>query len=612
MQSTSARQLAFVLFSLIECLHRRAKSGLSEPARRPRRFWSALLALLLMMAAGRLQAQPLLLTELPTGSLGTWADLLVEDGPPLSLQEAQAGQREGLFHKGKRPVLTYGIGARPLWVHLELLNPSAKSLPMRLVAGTAWIDRLDVFLVHDNQVSASWQTGDESPNPNGLIPAVGFTFDPHFAPGRSDLYLRVETDDVLVLPIELMSEAQAISNERLLHYGYGFIYGFLMALIAYNIMLFAGLRKRSHLYYSLYLACLILLNVAYTGHGNAWLWPDQPLLQRYVILVLMVLFGCCGLLFASRFLALAEHAPRVLNLVRLSVLLGLSLLGWCIVIGNRQGAALVAFSFLSLFALYMVLLGVLTIRHGRAAGRYFLAATLCGMLGTVSTTFAAWGWLPFTPISYHAVEFGMIIEATLLALALAYQMRQQQQASLRAEHLAGLDPLTDLHNRRAFLERAGPVWSTAVRSARPLTLILLDIDHFKQVNDQHGHEAGDRALVAISQRLSQACREGDILARWGGEEFMFLLPETDLAQASAFAERVRQSIEAQRLSVKQETVVLTASFGVAERTRQTLLEELINEADLELYKAKQSGRNRVSPARTEQLPARATPGLVVR
>ena len=93
---------------------------------------------------------------------------------------------------------------------------------------------------------------------------------------------------------------------------------------------------------------------------------------------------------------------------------------------------------------------------------------------------------------------------------------------------------------------------------------------------------------------------------------MFLLPETDLAQASAFAERVRQSIEAQRLSVKQETVVLTASFGVAERTRQTLLEELINEADLELYKAKQSGRNRVSPARTEQLPARATPGLVVR
>lgn len=552
-----------------------------------------------MMAAGVLQAQPLLLTELPTGSLGTRANLLVEDGARLSLQEAQARQREGLFRQGNRPVLTYGIGARPLWVHLELFNPSAKALPLRLVAGTAWIDQLDVFIVQGNQVTASWQAGDERPTPYGLIPAVGFTFDFHFAPGRSDLYLRVETNDVLVLPIELMSEDQAASDERLVHYGYGFIYGFLMALIAYNVMLFAGLRERSHLYYSLYLASLILLNLAYTGHGNAWLWPGQPLLQRYVILVLMVLFACCGLLFASRFLALAEHAPRVLRLLRLSVLLGVSLLGWCIVMGNRQGVALVAFSFLSLFALGMVLLGILTVRHGRAAGRYFLAATLCGMLGTVSTTLAAWGWLPFTPISYHAVEFGMIIEATLLALALAYQMRQHQQASLRAELLAGLDPLTGLRNRRAFLERAGPVWSTAVRSARPLTLILLDIDHFKQVNDLHGHEAGDRALVAIAQHLSQACREGDILARWGGEEFIFLLPETDLAQACAFAERVRRSIEAQSLSVKQGSIVLTASFGVAEHTRQTRLEELINEADLEMYKAKQSGRNRVSPARTE-------------
>jgi len=119
------------------------------------------------------------------------------------------------------------------------------------------------------------------------------------------------------------------------------------------------------------------------------------------------------------------------------------------------------------------------------------------------------------------------------------------------------------------------------------------------VNDLHGHEAGDRALVAIAQHLSQACREGDILARWGGEEFIFLLPETDLAQACAFAERVRRSIEAQSLSVKQGSIVQTASFGVVEHTRQTRLEELINEADLEMYKAKESGRNRVSPARTE-------------
>ena len=418
-----------------------SKSGLSMHIRRPHRYWRILLVLLLAMAAGLAQAQPLLLTELPSGSLGTRADLLVEDGPPLSLVEAQARQREGLFHLGKRPVLNSGIGSRPVWVHLELLNPTAQALPLRLVAGTTWLDRLDVFIIHDGQVIASWQTGDDRPEAVGLTPAMGFIFAPRFPPGRSDLYLRADAIDPLVLPIELIPEEQAASSERLVRYSYGFLYGFLLALLAYNGMLFAGLRERSHLYYSVYLTSFILLNMAYTGHGYAWLWPGQPLLQRYAILVLMVLCGCCGLLFASRFLALAEHAPRVLNLVRLSALLGLISIALCILMGSQLGAALVAFNFITLFTIGMVLLGIITVRHGRAAGRYFLAAALCGMLGAASTTLAVWGWLPFTALTYHAMEFGITLEATLLALALAYQMRQQQQATTRAVDLYDLAPV---------------------------------------------------------------------------------------------------------------------------------------------------------------------------
>lgn len=557
---------------------------------------TAFLAILMTLMAALAQAQALQLNQLPTGSLGHHVDLMVEDGQQLTLEQAQAKLREGGFRAGDRPVLNYGIGARPVWVHLEVFNPGNTALPFRLVAGTSWIDRIDVFMIHNNQVSTRWQTGDENPRPYGLTPGIGFTFDPLFAPGRSELYLRVQTNDVLVLPLELTPAAQAASHERFIHYGYGFLYGFLFALLAYNSMLFVGLRERSYLYYSLYLGILMLLNMAYTGHGNAWLWSDQPRFQQYVILVLMVLFGSSGLIFASRFLALTEHSPRVLRTVKQSVWLGLGLMGLCVATGYREGAALLAFSFLSLFTLGMAALGILTVRHGRVAGRYFLAAALCGMAGTMTTTLAAWGWLPFTPLSYHAVEFGVVVEATLLALALTHQMRQYQQASLRATQLAGIDPLTGLHNRRAFLERTGPIWSTAVRNERPLTLIMLDIDHFKRVNDQYGHETGDRALVAIAKQLSLACRDGDILARWGGEEFLLLLPETNLEQAGAFAERLRKSIEAQGLSTAKETIVLTASFGVTERRTHSHLEDLINEADVELYKAKQDGRNRVSCA----------------
>jgi PAS domain S-box-containing protein len=390
----------------------------------PHRHWRTLLALLLTLVTGLIQAQPLLLTELPTESLGTWADLLVEDGPPLSLEEAQARQREGLFRKGSHPVLTYGIGARPCWVHLELFNPTTELLPFKMVVGTTWTDRLDMYVVHDNRVSASWQTGDDYPNAQGLIPAVGFTFSPRFAPGRSDLYLRVESIDPLVLPIELMTEERALSNERLVHYSYGLLYGYLIALIAYNIMLFAGLRERSYLYYSFYLASFILLNVAYTGHGSAWLWPGQPLLQRYMIYVMMLLYCCCGLLFASRFLALKEHAPRVLRLMRLSALSGVGLMVLFIMMGSQLGAALLAFSVVSLFTPGMVLLGIFTVSHGLVAGRYFLMATIFGMLGASSTSLAVWGWLPFNSLTYHGVDYGIVIEATLLALALAHRFNE--------------------------------------------------------------------------------------------------------------------------------------------------------------------------------------------
>lgn len=553
-----------------------------------------LLAWLLAMTVGTVQAESLRLTDLPAQSLGTRVHLLVEDGQPLSLAQAQTLQREGRFRPGQQTILNFGIGARPVWVHLELINPTDQVLSVRLLTGATWIDRLDVFVVRANRISAHWQTGDESPEANGLTPALGYALPLQFATGHSELYLRVESIDPMVLPIELVPEEKFSERQRVMGYLYGFIYGLLAALCAYNLLLYAGLGERSYLYYSLYLVSFIALNLAYTGHGLAWLWPGQPLLQRYVILVLMVLFSCSGLLFASRFLALAEHAPRAFRVVQWFSGIGMGAMALCLLAGSHLGAALVAFPFASMFTLGMVLLGVLTVCHGRASGRYFLAAVLCGALGAASTVLTVWGWLPFTASTYHAVEFGVIIEATLLSLALAFRIRHHQQATRHAEQLARLDPLTGLNNRRAFMELAGPSWSTAERGDRPLSLIMMDIDCFKQLNDQHGHETGDRALVEIARLLAQQSRTGDILARWGGEEFVLMLPETDLAHASALAERIRQSISAIQLPARKGSVTLAASFGVAQRARQSSMEELISAADMQLYEAKSQGRNRVS------------------
>ncbi|MDX8400781.1 MAG: EAL domain-containing protein [Gallionellaceae bacterium] len=377
-----------------------------------------------VFSAGAAHSQPLQLNELPTGSLGTWAEIYVEDGRALSLDEAQILLREGKFHQYSQSILSQGIGAKPQWLHLELVNPSEVSLPLKLVVGTTWIDSISVYLVHGNLRPVRWQTGDEFPNAPGLTQGIGYILPPNFPPGRSDLFLRVESIDSLIFPIELLTEKQAVSQQQLVHYSYGFIIGFLISLTIYNSVLFVGLRRRSHLYYAIYLTSLIVLIICFTGHGSAWLWPGQPLMQRYVILVMMVIYGCCGLLFASRYLDLKQHSPRTLQWVQSFVSLGLLAILISILLESHLAAARVAFVFMMFFTVWMAYLGLLTIRANHVSGQFFFTAALFGMLGSAITTLAVWGVIPFTTVTYHALEYGMVIEATLFALALSHHFNE--------------------------------------------------------------------------------------------------------------------------------------------------------------------------------------------
>ncbi len=546
--------------------------------------------------AGSLAAQTVSLADMPRGPLGLHASVLLEHGSVLGIDAVSAPQLQPQFLPGERAVLNGGIGAQPAWVHLAVNNPQAQALLMRLAVGTTWLDHLDVFLVQRQRVLVHWKTGDEVAGAPGLQAGIGFEFDMSFPPGPSDIYLRAESLDPLVLPIALRTLAQADQERMGVHYSYGLLYGFLIALIAYNGMLFVGLRDRSYLYYAGYLIAMIAMNMAYTGHGLAGLWPGQVAVQRYAILGLMVAFGSSGLLFASRLLALKEHAPRVQRALSRFSLTVMAVFAGCVVLGSHQGAVVVAFAFAAAFTVLMLLLGVLTVRQQRASGYYFLWAVSFGTFGAVSTLLAVVGTIGFSALTFRAAEIGVSLEAALLALALAAQMRQHQRASVRAEHLAAHDPLTGLYNRRAFFEQASPAWSTATRSARPLSLILLDLDHFKRINDELGHDMGDLTLQQSAQLLSKSCRAGDLLARWGGEEFVLLLPEADLGQACAFAERLRLQFETSPVDGAPVSLVVTASFGVVQLNSHASLEALIKDADVALYKAKHAGRNQVIAA----------------
>jgi diguanylate cyclase (GGDEF)-like protein len=167
---------------------------------------------------------------------------------------------------------------------------------------------------------------------------------------------------------------------------------------------------------------------------------------------------------------------------------------------------------------------------------------------------------------------------------------QIQRANRDLTELSIRDGLTELYNRRKMDADLKKAQARALRYASDFAVIILDIDHFKKINDSHGHETGDEALKGVSRVLVQTIRETDAAARWGGEEFLVLCPETDLAQARLLAERLRENI-AQEEYVG--SLRMTASFGVASHLEFSDLKDLLNAADNRLYTAKGQGRNRV-------------------
>ena len=170
----------------------------------------------------------------------------------------------------------------------------------------------------------------------------------------------------------------------------------------------------------------------------------------------------------------------------------------------------------------------------------------------------------------------------------------RKQAELYRE-LAGTDSLTKLVNRRQFLEVAEAAVQHLKSEQGQLAIMMLDIDHFKNVNDQYGHKAGDEVLSTVAASIKQCLRPGDVAGRYGGEEFVVLVSGASLKQCLKIAERIRQSVAQQTFHIGQAVTGVTISLGVAwmNPDRMFPLEGLINCADQAMYSAKRQGRNRV-------------------
>ncbi|MFN4275287.1 MAG: diguanylate cyclase [Ferrovibrio sp.] len=287
-------------------------------------------------------------------------------------------------------------------------------------------------------------------------------------------------------------------------------------------------------------------------------------------------------------------------------------LGWIII---AQQPAEIAFRPVQRLVVSILTVGVLLGFLGSLLA-WWLAGFLTGPISTITAQAERIGrddgvqTLPRVGGAREVLQLSQALRSLLRRIGLAEQRleaaerdmesqaarsREKSEDIERLRRLANTDPLTGLLNRRAFLEAAGRELAVARRYGRKLALVVADIDHFKTVNDRYGHAAGDVAIREVASRLLQVARDTDLVARFGGEEFVVLLMESDIAAGTAYAERVRSMIMAARIPIDgARDIRLTISLGctvldAADRDVQ----DAIDRADGALYKAKSAGRNRV-------------------
>jgi diguanylate cyclase (GGDEF)-like protein len=492
-----------------------------------------------------------------------------------------------------KPLPKIGFSHSAWWVRVTLANASGNDLQVQLRQDYPLIDYIDLWQPDRNGGWRQIQTGDQRPFSTREFDHRDFIFALDLpAASQRTFYLRFASSGPVDISLSLYQQRAllaALDREQL---AYGAYYGGFIVLVLYNFFIFLVLRDRAFFYYLLYAISYGLYFAVFNGLSFQFLWPDNPIWGNQSLLVLLAASLIFGLQFARKFLDTASYArwlERIaigLQAVAAATLLAAFFLPY--------SALIVPLALLTVLVTVAILsMGTLGLIKGYKPARYFMIAWGMLLLAVLVFMLKTFGVLPHSLLTENGFQVASLLEMVLLSLALASRVNEMQQQSRT-------DALTKLSNRRFFDERVAFEFERAQRNQLPISLLVADIDHFKQFNDRYGHTRGDEVLKTVARQLLEGVRSRDIVCRYGGEEFALILPGANGAQAREIAESLRKAIEGKGRSDGQ----ITISVGVASDPDQHFgnVTEFFRAADAALYRAKNEGRNRVVVFEGEPVP----------
>ena len=591
------------------------------------RMLRALMSLLLFISATSAAAE--LRLSKGFGQISPEVNYFLDESAELDWQSVQGED----FSSVREYPPQFGYTSAAVWLRFRYVSDIER---IWLSLDYPMLDDIHVYILdNENQLIRAYPLGDHLNFVERVLQRPEFTVPLPMSMSGNSVYLRVRSDSSLEVPMTLLEDSTLRHIMEDSAWLQGLFFGAVVMLGIYHVLIFFSSGDRSYLYFGGLSLTMALIQATLWGRSYQFLWPESPLWNSMAVSVFINASNFFGVLYIAKVVKIiASHrmvywAAMLLSCVSAIMVILSVCLPYSTVIGPTLWLSMVTF----FVGATMV---ILRMRRGYPPAFAVFVAGLMYTLGSASYILGKLGVFNNSLFLDNALALGQLLQVLLFAFALSVRMamdkelreraqrdsahaqamlleteRQQnirldqevrartmelREANARLEKISATDALTGLYNRRHFDETLEREFERAAREKSALSLIMLDLDHFKNLNDRQGHAFGDEALRQTALRINDVLkRPADMAFRYGGEEFVILLPDTSASAAHILARQIWTAMRSESVVMNEQSVRLTVSIGVAcaEPRSEHSPYALLKRADDKLYQAKEEGRDRI-------------------